>query len=96
MFRRQSAAGYLATCATLRDTDLRPKVGAIACPVLAIAGEEDGATPPDLVRATAGLIPGAAFTEIASAGHIPCVEAPDRVAAAITAFLAQQGLTRAA
>ena len=46
------------------------------------------ATPPALVRATAERIPGARFVEIAQAGHLPCVEQPDRVAALLQAHLA--------
>lgn len=91
MFRRQSAAAYLATCATLRDTDLRDEIGAIACPVLCIAGELDGSTPPDLVKSMADGIPGASTRVIEGVGHIPCVEAPERVAAAITGFLSDNG-----
>ena len=46
------------------------------CPTLVLVGDQDGSTPPELVRATADLIPGARFEIIADAGHIPCVEQP--------------------
>ena len=56
-------------------------------PALVTAGETDGASPPDLVRATAGLIPGAAFHVIPGAGHLPCVEAPQAWADLVGSFL---------
>lgn len=87
MFRRQSPAAYVATCATLRDTDLRDEVARIRLPVLAIAGEADGSTPPDIVEGTAERIDGARFVELSGAGHIPCVEVPDAVAAVLIPFV---------
>jgi 3-oxoadipate enol-lactonase len=39
-------------------------------------GDQDGATPPDLVRNTAKMIPGASFEVVKDAGHIPCAEQP--------------------
>ena len=61
------------------------------CSALAIAGSEDGATPPDLVRETAELIPGAEFHLIRGAGHLPCVEAPEAYAARLALFLERVG-----
>lgn len=80
MLVRMPADGYVATCATVRDTDLRADAARIAAPVLCVAGDQDGSTPPDLVQATAQLIPGARFTLIENAGHIPCVEQPEVLA----------------
>ena len=80
MLVRTPAAGYIATCAALRAADLTAAVGTISTPTLVVAGEEDGSTPPALVRATAGLIPGARFEVIAGAGHLPCIEQPEVLA----------------
>ena len=80
-------AGYIAACHALAGADLRPEAAAIACPTLMIAGSEDGASPPDVVRATAGLISGATYHEIPGAGHLPCVEAPQAWAAIVTPFV---------
>jgi len=55
--------------------------------VLVIAGSQDGASPPALVRATADLIAGAACHEIPGAGHLPCVETPAAWAALVAPFL---------
>ena len=87
MLTRSPAAGYAATCAAIRDADLTETTRAITLPVLCIAGDKDGATPPDLVRSTADLIGGAQFRLIENAGHIPCVEQPDEVADLISTFL---------
>lgn len=80
MLVRTPVEGYVATCATVRDTDLRADAARIAAPVLCVAGDQDGSTPPDLVQATAQLIPGSRYALIPDAGHIPCVEQPDVLA----------------
>ncbi|MCG5482063.1 MAG: 3-oxoadipate enol-lactonase, partial [Ensifer alkalisoli] len=48
---------------------------------------QDGSTPPDLVRSTAALIPGARFEIIRDAGHIPCIEQPAALLAVLRGFL---------
>ena len=58
---------------------------------MGIAGSADGSTPPDLVRETTELIPGARFELIRGAGHLPCIETPDAYAALLTDFLTAQG-----
>jgi 3-oxoadipate enol-lactonase len=50
-------------------------------------GDQDGSTPPDLVRHTADLIPGARFEIIDGAGHIPCIEQPEATARLIDRHL---------
>jgi 3-oxoadipate enol-lactonase len=89
---RTPAHGYAGTCAALRDADLRDQVGAIDVPALCLCGDEDAATPPDLVRELAGLIPGAEYREVEQAGHLPCIEQPGVVADAIGYFLKESGL----
>jgi len=76
MLTRTPAAGYIAMCGALRDTDLTAAVARIATPTLAVAGDEDGSTPPAQVKASAERIPGARFELIAGAGHLPCIEQP--------------------
>lgn len=91
MLVRTPAAGYAGVCRTIRDTDLRDSTARLTLPVLAMAGSEDGATPPDLVRETAGLIDGARCEVIRGAGHLPGVERPEEVAALVGAFLREVG-----
>lgn len=88
MLVRTPRAGYGALCAAIRDTDYRAAAAAIACPTLCIVGENDGATPPPVVRALADAIPGARFEQIAAAGHLPCLEQPAVMARLIDGFMA--------
>ena len=87
MLRQTSADGYIGTCAALRDTDFRSAVRQIRQPTLVLCGAEDIATPPGLGRELAGLIPGARFSLIEKAAHLPCVEQPDAVAERMMQFL---------
>ncbi|HWJ53185.1 MAG TPA: alpha/beta fold hydrolase, partial [Propionibacteriaceae bacterium] len=47
--RAADAEAYAFACEALADFDVRPQLGKIAVPVLAVAGAEDLATPPDLL-----------------------------------------------
>ncbi|MEO5760524.1 MAG: 3-oxoadipate enol-lactonase [Mesorhizobium sp.] len=88
MLTRQTVAGYAGTCAALRDVDFTDSARRIAVPALCVVGDQDGSTPPDLVRSLADLIPGARFEIIRDAGHIPCVEQPEALVALIRGFVA--------
>lgn len=92
MLTRTPKAGYLGTCAALRDADFTEEAKQIAVPTLCVVGEEDGATPPELMRQTADLIPGARYEVIAGAGHLPCIEQPQALADLIDAFTRENGL----
>lgn len=87
MLERQPLDGYLSSVQAIRDADYRDRLGQIAGPVLCLAGEEDGSTPPDRVAALARDIPGAAFAQIEGAGHLPCIEAPGAMARHISRFV---------
>lgn len=88
MLVRQNVDGYIATCVALREADYTGVAASIAVPTLCVAGDQDGSTPPDLVRSLADLIAGSRFEVIADAGHIPCIERPEALAALLHAFLA--------
>ena len=87
MMVRQSTEGYSGTCAAIRDADFTALAAQISVPVLCVAGDADGSTPPDLVQALCDLIPGAQFITIDQCGHIPCLEQPTSYAAAVGNFL---------
>ncbi len=91
MLTRTPRAGYIGCSAAISETDLYESTARLRLPALAIAGSEDGSTPPDLVRETADLIPGARFHLIRGAGHIPCVEAPEEYAGVLMRFLEEIG-----
>lgn len=87
MLSRTTVDGYAGTCAALRDADLTESTRALALPVLCIVGDQDGSTPPDLVRELASLIKNSRFEIIEGAGHIPCVEKPEATVEVIRKFL---------
>ena len=86
MLVRTPLEGYIGCAQAIMGADFRARTPAIACPVLALVGSEDGSTPPGLVKSTAELC-GADFHVIENAGHLPCVERPEATAALIKSFL---------
>jgi 3-oxoadipate enol-lactonase len=92
MLVRTPDHGYAGTCAAIRDADLRPDAGRIKAPTLCVAGDQDGSTPAEVVKGTADLIPGAGFSLIDGAGHIPCVEKPAVLSKLISQHLQEAGL----
>ncbi|MBY4891482.1 3-oxoadipate enol-lactonase [Rhodobacteraceae bacterium N5(2021)] len=79
--------GYAGCSAAIAGSDFYSTTAALRLPALVIAGDRDGATPPDLVRELADLIPGSRFELMRGAGHLPCVEQPEAYATHLTAFL---------
>lgn len=88
---RANPQGYIGCAAAVSGTDFYTPTASLTLPTLVIAGSEDGVTPPDLVRETAELILGHHFALIRGAGHLPCIEKPDAVAALVTDFLLSIG-----
>ena len=72
----------------MRRRDQRALLGAITCPVLVLAGEEDRTFPITETRAMAEAVPGAQFQVLPRVGHLAAVEAPEVVNDAADAFLA--------
>jgi 3-oxoadipate enol-lactonase len=87
MLVRTPVEGYIGTCAALRDADLTETSRCLTQPTLCLVGEEDRATPPDLVQSLSALIPDASFRTIPGAGHLPCVEQPRILAGWIESFI---------
>jgi len=88
MFCRQPTDGYIGSCVAVREADLTAAAKRINVPAVCIVGENDGSTPPALVRSLADLIPGARYEIIRGAGHLPCVEQPAALADIIRTFAA--------
>ena len=59
----------------------------ISAPTQFIWGAQDGIVTPDYGRAYASHVPGAAFTQIEEAGHLPHVEQPDAFLRELNAFI---------
>lgn len=83
--------GYIGCCAAIAGSDFYTTTAALRLPALIIAGDRDGATPPDLVRELADLIPGSRFELMRGVGHLPCAEEPEHYAALLTTFLGEIG-----
>ncbi|UWQ97022.1 3-oxoadipate enol-lactonase [Rhodobacteraceae bacterium M385] len=83
--------GYTGCCAAIAGSDFYSTTAALRLPALVIAGDQDGATPPDLVRELAELIPGSKFELMRGAGHLPCVEDPQTYAKHLSTFLSEIG-----
>jgi pimeloyl-ACP methyl ester carboxylesterase len=73
----------------LYNPQLKGWLGRIRVPTLVLWGASDRIVTPDYGRAYAGLIPGARFEVIEEAGHHPELEQPERFAALVSAFLAE-------
>lgn len=91
MLTRTPRDGYIGCSAAIAVTDFSDSSASLSLPTLAIAGTEDGSTPPEVVRATADLIAGARYRQIDDAAHLPCVEQPEIYARLLTEFITETG-----
>lgn len=91
MLVRTTLDGYAGSSAAIAETDLHESTSLLRIPAVALGGDEDGSTPPDMVRETVELIPGGAFHLIRGAGHLPCIEKPVETATVISDFLRDIG-----
>jgi 3-oxoadipate enol-lactonase len=78
---------FHAACAALAALDLRPQVPGVKLPVLVLVGEQDEATPPDMAREVASLLPDARFVLLPGCAHVPQLQAPQRFLEAIAEFI---------
>ena len=74
---------------SLGDFDLTRHLGAITCPTLVVHGRQDP-IPLASSEAVAAGIPGARLAVLDGSGHVPYVERPDALFAALLPFLAEQ------
>lgn len=91
IFRATHPTGWMGAAAAIAGTDFYTQTAALGLPTLAIAGSNDGSTPPDLVRETADLIAGSRFHLIRGAGHIPMAEKPTEYGQCLVEFLRSIG-----
>jgi pimeloyl-ACP methyl ester carboxylesterase len=71
--------------------DITAQAGQVSCPVLVMGGSDDPVIPPHVI--TTDVMPhlaNASRIEIAGAGHLLPLEAPQDVASAIRSFVAQR------
>jgi 3-oxoadipate enol-lactonase len=86
MFAATPLAGYLGCGAAVRDMDHRALLPKITVPTLVIAGQHDGATPPEANEYISQQIPGAKYMTL-DAAHMSNVEQPDAYTDAVLGFL---------
>ncbi|GAA3876942.1 3-oxoadipate enol-lactonase [Celeribacter arenosi] len=79
--------GYTATCDAIAGTDITERMQDITQPALVIGGAYDLATPPNVVRALAEILPASDLIIFETTGHLPAVEAPEAFTAALTGFV---------
>jgi 3-oxoadipate enol-lactonase len=78
--------GYAGGCTAISGTDFYTPTAGLRLPCLGIAGSEDKITPPDVMRETLELIPGARLELVQRSGHCSAIDAPERMAALIAGF----------
>ncbi len=88
IYRERAALARVAWNPYLYDPLLRRRLGRITVPTLLCWGEHDRVAPRVCADAWAKEIPGAALRTFAGSGHVPHVEEPDAVAAAVVEFCA--------
>jgi pimeloyl-ACP methyl ester carboxylesterase len=71
---------------SLGPFDLAPHLGAITCPTLVVHGREDP-IPLASSDALVAAIPGARLAVLPECGHVPYVEQPEALFAAVLPFL---------
>ncbi|CUR59746.1 3-oxoadipate enol-lactonase [metagenome] len=82
-----SAEGYAGSCEAIAAMDLRPDLPQVKAPTLAIAGEDDPATPPRYLREIAENVPDGRLVVVPDAAHLAAAQQPHAVAAAILEHL---------
>ena len=71
----------------LARPDYRPRLSAILCPTLVLAGAEDKFCPPAVLQELAAGLPRSTSVSLPGAGHFALLEQPDEVASAVAAWL---------
>lgn len=88
--------GYAQVCEALAEFDVRSRLGEIGVPVLAIAGDEDVATPPALLEEIALGVQHGQLIILDQVAHLAAAEAPELVAELIDEHLSGRPHTAAA
>lgn len=78
---------FHAACSALAGLDLRAEARGVKLPVLVLVGEQDEATPPEMARELASLLPQARFVVLPGCAHVPQLQAPQQFLAAIAEFV---------
>ncbi|WP_372424896.1 alpha/beta fold hydrolase [Salinarimonas chemoclinalis] len=74
--------------AIMARADQRPRLPTLEMPTLVLVGESDAITPPEVAQEMAEAIAWATLTRVPACGHLSTLERPERVEAALAAWLA--------
>jgi pimeloyl-ACP methyl ester carboxylesterase len=86
---RQAPAGLIPAIRAMAERpDSTPDLPGLPRPVLIVQGAADATSPPSEAEALHTALPQATLVLVPDAGHLPMLEAPDMVTAALRAFLA--------
>lgn len=88
MLLRTDPEGYAGCAEAIGAADLTAATAGLRLPTLVLVGAHDLSTPPQAAAALAACIPGAELEVIEGAAHIPTVQQPLAVTAAMRRFLA--------
>lgn len=83
---RQSAEGYAACCEAMAGSQAA-EIAKIACPVMVIAGDDDGISPPANGSAFASELAKGSYRSIEKCGHWHPIEQPAALSAILDDFL---------
>lgn len=84
MLERTPRQGYAHVCEAIRDANFEEQCSKIKQCTICIAGEDDLATPPEVVKKLANALPNSEFRLISGVGHLPCIEAPQKIVDALS------------
>jgi 3-oxoadipate enol-lactonase / 4-carboxymuconolactone decarboxylase len=87
MLLRTPAEGYAGAAEAIATADLSAATRGLAVPALILVGDQDQATPLASAEAMHQAIAGSRLQVIPAAAHIPTVEKPDEITAAMLGFL---------
>ncbi len=83
------AEGYAGCCEALAVMDQRGDLASITAPTLAIAGADDGATPPPLLEEIANTVKDGRLLVVPHAAHLANAEQPEIITPALIEHLEQ-------
>ena len=90
MIASTPAEGYAGCCEAIATLDLREQLSAITAPTLAIAGEDDPATPPVKLEEIVARVHDAKLLTVANSAHLANAEQPGIITPALIDHLEQR------
>jgi 3-oxoadipate enol-lactonase/3-oxoadipate enol-lactonase/4-carboxymuconolactone decarboxylase len=90
------AESYARACEALAGFDVRPRLGGLDVPLLAVAGADDLPTPPSTMAELVAAVRSGRLEVLAGVGHLAPYEAPEEVAALLAEELSPRSPQRTA